>query len=146
MTSTSPSGCQRRSRGHESLRRLMTKTLSRVLLWISAAILVFGGVMHARAFNGARAAIDESNLPAFYASSLKALWMIDSATLITLGIVFVLIAVRPRVTSGIVVSLLTVIPAATAGLIYYFVGPFLPAHLLMTGAALAFVAGVSERS
>jgi hypothetical protein len=120
----------------------VTKTLSGILLWISAAILIFGGVMHARAFNGAQAAIAEANLPAFYASSLKALWMIDSATLLTLGIVFVVIAIRSFMMAGIVVSILALIPAATAGLIYYFVGPFLPAHLLITGAAMAFVAGL----
>lgn len=98
--------------------------------------------MHARAFSSTLTAIANSNLPAFYASSFKALWLIDSATLLTLGIVFALNAVRPLMASGIVVSLLALIPAATAGLIYYFVGPFVPAHLLMTGAALAFIAGL----
>jgi len=118
----------------------MTK-LPRLLLLLSAAILVFGGAVHARAFKGAVAAIAASNLPAFYANSFKGLWLIDSATLITLGIVFGLFAVRPVTASGGVVSLLALIPAATAGLIYYFVGPFMPAHLLMTGAVLAFIAG-----
>ena len=98
--------------------------------------------MHARSFKGAQAAIAESNLPVFYASALRALWMIDSATLLILGIAFLLIAMRPFMTSGVLVSVLALIPAATAGLIYYFVGPFVPAHLLMMGAALAFVAGL----
>lgn len=120
----------------------MTKTLSKILLWVSAAILAFGSVMHARAFKGAQAAIAESNLPVFYAGALQALWMIDSATLLIMAIAFVLIAMRPFMTSGIVVSVLALIPAATAGLIYYFVGPFLPAHLLVMGAALAFGAGL----
>jgi hypothetical protein len=120
----------------------MTKTVPRFLLLVSAAILVFGGAVHARAFKGAVAAVASSNLPAFYANSFEGLWLIDSATLITLGIVFGLVAVRPVMMSGRAVSLLALIPAATAGLIYYFVGAFPPAHLLMSAAVFAFVAGL----
>ena len=116
--------------------------LRRVLLLVSAVILVFGGIVHARAFTRTLAAIASSDLPAFYGNAFKALWLIDSATLITLGIVFGLVAFRPVIMSGAVVSLLALIPAATAGLIYYFIGPFVPAYLLMSGAVFAFVAGL----
>lgn len=120
----------------------MTNPLPRFLLVISAAILLFGGAVHARAFKNTVAAVAASNLPAFYANALKALWLIDSATLVTLGIVFGLIAARPVMTSGSVVSLLALIPAATAVLLYYFIGVFVPAHLLLAAAALAFFAGL----
>jgi hypothetical protein len=41
-----------------------------------------------------------------------------------------------------VIALLALIPAGTAFLIYFFVGSFLPAHLLLAAAVAAFVAGL----
>ena len=98
--------------------------------------------MHARAFNKAAAAAVSSNLPPFYANSLKALWLIDSATLFILALLLALIAARPAVATGAVVVLLALIPAATAALLYTFMGMFLPAHILLTAAILTAVAGV----
>ena len=122
--------------------RYMTNPFPRFLLVVSAAILLFGGAAHTRAFKQAVAAIAASNLPAFYASAFKALWLIDSATLVGLGIVFALIAARPVIASGLIVALLALIPAATAVLLYYFIGAFVPAHLLLAAAAMAFFAGL----
>jgi len=113
----------------------------RYLLAGSSAILVLGGLMHARAFRKAVAAANASDLPAFYAGSLKALWLIDSATLITLAVVFGFVAARPGSAAPTVVVLLALIPAATAALLYAFIGPFLPAHMLLTAAVLAGIAG-----
>lgn len=120
----------------------MTRVLPRFLLLVSAVILLFGGTVHTRAFKGALAVVADSNLPTFYGNALKALWLIDSATLATLGIVFGLLAFRPTLTSGMIISLLALIPAATAVLLYYFIGAFVPAHLLLTAAILAFIAGL----
>ena len=120
----------------------MTRTLPRLLLLVSAVILLFDGAVHTRAFNGALAAVANSNLPAFYGNALKALWLIDSVTLVTLGIVFGLIAFRPTLTSGVIISLLALIPAVSAVLLYNFIGAFVPAHLLLTAAVLAFMAGL----
>ena len=124
----------------------MTRTLPRFLLLVSAMILLFGATVHTRAFKGALAVVANSNLPAFYGNALKALWLIDSVTLVTLGIVFGLIAFRPLIASGMIISLLALIPAATAALLYYFVGAFVPAHMLLTAAALAFMAGLLRAS
>src|SRR5574341_1518185 len=74
---------------------LMIRSFPRVLLALSAVILMLGGLMHARAFGKTRVAVAASNLETFYAGSLKALWLIDSATLFTLAIVFALAAFRP---------------------------------------------------
>ena len=101
--------------------------------------------MHARAFKGALAAVAGSNLPPFYGEAFKALWLIDSATLVTLAIVFALIAARPATGAGNILSLLALIPAATAAFLYFFIGAFLPAHLLMIAAVLAFAAGLLRR-
>ena len=63
----------------------MHSLLSRLLLAASAALLLFGGAVHALAYKKAVAAVATSNLAAFYAQALKGLWLIDSATLGTLA-------------------------------------------------------------
>lgn len=99
-----------------------------------------GGLMHARAFDKTVAALADSNLATFYANSLKALWLIDSATLLTLALVFGLIAARPSLASRPVIIVLAMVPAATSFFLYKFIGSFVPAHVLMA-AAIAAVAG-----
>ena len=96
--------------------------------------------MHALAYKKAVAAVATSNLAAFYAQALKGLWLIDSATLVTLAIAFGVLAARPALASGLVIALLALIPAATAALLYYFIGPSPPAHLLLFAAVLSFSA------
>ena len=120
----------------------MTNPIPRILLAISGALLLFGGLVHALAFKKVVTAVSASNLPEFYGKALKGLWLIDAATLITLAIVFGLIAARPVMASRTVVGLLALIPAGTAGLLYYFIGPFIPAHLLVTATVLALAGGV----
>src|SRR5229473_2446325 len=109
----------------------MGNYLPRTLLALSALILVLGGLMHAAAFKKMLAAVDASNLPAFYANSLKGLWLIDAATLVTLSVIFAVIAVQPALASKCVVILLAIVPAATALLLYRFIGNFVPAHMLL---------------
>jgi uncharacterized membrane protein YwaF len=127
----------------------MPKVLPRLLLILSALTLAAGGLMHARAFGKTLAAIAASDLEQFYANSLKALWLIDSATLLTLAALFAAIAARPRLGSGPVIVLLAIIPAATAFFLYKFIGNFVPAHMLVgsaVAAALAAPAWGSKRS
>ncbi len=121
----------------------MNPALPRWLLASAAALLLLGAVMHTSAFARTRAAVAASNLAAFFGQSLKALWLIDSMTLLTLAVVFGLVAARPTLASGAVVALLALVPAATTMLLYSFIGGgFFPAHLLLLAAALAFVAGL----
>ena len=98
--------------------------------------------MHALAYKKAVAAVAASNLAAFYAQALKGLWLIDSATLVTLAFVFGVLAARPTLASGTVVGLLALVPGATAALLYYFMGPVAPAHLLLVTGALMFSAAL----
>jgi len=120
----------------------MTQRLPRILLAASSAILAFGGVIHTAAFNKTVSTVASSNLPIFYGNALKALWLIDSATLIGLAIVFAFIAARPATASGSVIMLLALIPAATAVSLYTFIGMFPPSHMLLAAAVLTFLAGV----
>ena len=116
--------------------------LPRILLAFTAVALLFGGVVHANAFNKAVTALSAVSLPAFYANSFKALWLIDSVTLISLAVLFAVIAVWPSLVTRWIVILLAIIPAGTAALIYNFVGSFFPAHLLAVCTVLTIIAGL----
>jgi hypothetical protein len=120
----------------------MTNRISRLLLATSSAIRLFGGVVHTLAFQKAVAAVAVSNLALFFGKTLKGLWLIDSTMLLTLAVAFGLIAARPVMASGVIVALLALIPAITAVLLYCFIGPIMPAHLLVIASGLAFLAGL----
>jgi hypothetical protein len=119
----------------------MNTRLPRILLAFSAAILLFGSYMHTSAFKKAASIVAVSNLPAFYGNALKALWLIDSITLATLGIVFAMIAFRFVNASRSLILLLGLIPAGTSILLYTFIGMFIPAHMLLVAAIFIFIAG-----
>jgi histidine ammonia-lyase len=113
-----------------------------LFLGVSAALLLFGGAVHTLAFKKAVAAVAASDLAPFFGKALKGLWLIDSTMLITLAIVFGLIAVQPVMASSVVVALLTLMPAVVAILLYCFIGAIMPAHLLVVAAALGFAAAL----
>ncbi len=125
---------------------VMVKLFPRVLLALAALILAGGGLMHAAAFNKTLSAVATSDLAPFYANSLKALWLIDSATLITLSIIFGFIAARPSLATRTVVMLLAIVPAATAFFLYKFIGNFVPAHMLFVSAASAVFGALGMHS
>jgi hypothetical protein len=121
---------------------ITTRSFARGLLGVAALVLLAGGVLHARAFSGAVSVLAAVE-PHFYSGSFKALWLIDSATLVSLAALFVFGVVRPRVLTRWALIFLSLIPAATSVLIYTFVGPFFPAHLLLAAAAAVLVAGLN---
>jgi hypothetical protein len=121
----------------------MNSRIPRLLLATAAAILGFGGAMHAAAYAAkALPSISGSNLPPFLGAEIKVLWLADSTTLIALAIVFGFIAAKPTSATKAVVMLLAVVPAATAALLYLFLGPFYAGHLLLAASAMVFVAGL----
>jgi hypothetical protein len=119
----------------------MNNRIPRILLALSSAILLLGCFMHTSAFKKVGAVVALSNLPAFYANSLKALWLIDSITLAILGVTFAAIALRPVNVRRSLILLLGLIPAGTSILLYTFIGVFIPAHMLLVAAILIFIAG-----
>lgn len=126
----------------------MTLRVARLLLSLAAMVLAIGGIMHARAFPGTAAAVAKSDLAPFYGNSLKALWLTDSATLLILAVLYLLVAARPGVASRLVIVLTTLIPMATAVFLYVFLGTFFAAHLLLGAAVLVLAAapGLSSTS
>jgi MFS family permease len=128
----------------------MVKRAPRFLLALASLLSALGGAIHAAAFRKALAAIDASDIPKFYASTSKGLWLADSATLFILAALFGLLAARPSTGRRPLVILTALIPAATAILLYTFLGNFFAGHLLLVIAGLAFLAGLqfpaSEKS
>ena len=120
----------------------MVKPFAQVLLVFAALLLFTGGVLHAIAFTGASSVLLAAPIPPFYAGSFKALWLIDSATLVSLAGLFSFIALRPKVASRWVLILLALFPAATALLIYTFVGAFFPVYMLAAAAIAVVAAGL----
>ncbi len=116
--------------------------IRRLLLVGSAALLALCGFIHTRAFGRVAAAVASSSLPPVYGSSFEALWLIHSATLLVLAAIFALLAARPAHASGAAIVLLALIPGATAALLYRFMGSFIPAHMLLTAALMAALAGM----
>lgn len=121
--------------------------IPKFLLALAATIFALGGALHAAAyFSKASQVIGAANLDTFFAQSLKVLWLADSTTLVTLALVFALIAVKPASVSKPIILLLALIPGATTALLYWFLGPFYAAHMLMVGTAMVFIAGLMLRT
>ena len=119
--------------------------LARVLWAIPAVLLLGGGALHAAAFGKAARAIAAADLPVFFAHAFMGLWLIDSATLILVGLAFGWLAWRPGAAARPVAVLLGLIPIANGSLVYLFVGRFPPAHVLVIGGLLAIVAALIGR-
>ncbi len=120
----------------------MSNRIARILWMITALLLLGGGAMHAAAFGKAARAIASANLPIFFAHSFLGLWLIDSATLVLVGLAFGWLAWRPGAAAKPVAVLLGLIPVATGLLVYLFVGNFPPAHALVAAGLLAIVAAL----
>ena len=95
----------------------MNTTLRRWLLAMASALLLLTAVMHTLAFVQTRAAAAASNLAPFFGQSFQALWLIESVTLVTLSVVFGLVAARPAMASGALVAILAFVPACSALLV-----------------------------
>jgi hypothetical protein len=121
----------------------MIKSLSRAILLFAALLLLLGAIMHTSAFPRTQSAVAAaSNLAPFFGQSLKALWLIDSVTLLALAGIFSLAALLPGSISGLLVALLALVPVVTAILLYVFLGWFAPANLLLLAGLLALTAGL----
>jgi hypothetical protein len=120
----------------------MSNRLPRILLVLAAFLLAGGGVFHALAFRKALSVIEGSNLPAFDAHAVEALWLSDATTLVAVASFYLYIAARPAAASRTALLLVTLIPLATALLIYTFVGNFIPGHILIVATLLAAVAAM----
>jgi hypothetical protein len=120
----------------------MNQFARRLLLFVSAALLAGGAVLHSQAFRHLGPVLSDSHLPEFYGKAFKALWWIDSVALMGVAIHFTAAALHPAITSGTFLALVALIPLATAIVLYVFMGSFVPAHLCLLASALAIFAGL----
>lgn len=118
---------------------------SRLLLAAAALLLLAGAAIHAMPFAKVASKFDLASLSPFLAGASKALWLADSANLAVLGIVYALLAARPRLGSPSLTGLLALGPLASAGLIYAFVGAFYALYLLLVAVALALLSATLSR-
>jgi hypothetical protein len=68
---------------------------------------------------------------------MQVLWLADSTTLMALALVFGFIAAKPRCATKPLVMALTLIPAATTALLYFYLGSFYAAHMLLAATVMA---------
>jgi hypothetical protein len=116
--------------------------ITRAMLAAAAIIFAIGGVLHAVAyFSKASFVIESANVKTFFGHELKVLWLADSTTLIALALIVGLLSIRPSSVSKPVLLLLGLIPGATTALLYWFLGPFYAAHMLLVATALVIVGG-----
>ena len=118
------------------------KTLSRILLAISAIVLLFGAWIHTSAFGRVSDAVAKSDLPPFLGKGFKTLWLQDSGLQIILAIVFGVLAIRPPAATRPIVLIIALIPTTTALLIYYFIGNFIGGHVFLAVAIAAILGGL----
>lgn len=112
---------------------------SRLMFGLAALVLALGAIMHTLSYETMAAAVDTSNLPAFYGSALKVLWLLDSITCGVLVLVFGLATIWPRIAARGIYFLLALIPAGVAGLLYMQYGPFIGAHIGAASAVLIYL-------
>jgi hypothetical protein len=118
------------------------KTLSRILLAISALIFAVGTWIHTSAFGRMSAGVAKSDLPAFLGNGFRTLWLMDSSVQVVLAIVFALAAMKPTMATKPLILLIALIPLATAIFIYHFIGNFIGGHIFLTGGVAAILGGL----
>lgn len=119
--------------------------LSRALLALAALILIGGSLLHASAFGKLAAGVAAApDLKPVLGNALKGLWLADSTTLISVGIMLIYLVVQPARASTAVVALLALIPGFTAVFLYQFLGVVAPAHLMLAATALILLGAVTR--
>lgn len=110
------------------------------LFLISAAVvLVVSAAMHAAAFGRVLAAVSRSDLDNFMAQGLKVLWLADSVVQLVLAFILACAAFRRQFISRCGIAVLAFIPAVTAALLYFYIGNFIGAHLLLLASLLVAI-------
>ncbi len=118
------------------------KSLSRILLAISAVIFALGTWIHTSAFGRMSDAVAKSDLPAFLAQGFRTLWLMDSSVQISLALIFAVVAIKPDAATRLIVVLVALVPFATAMFIYHFIGNFIGGHLFLAGSVAAIFGGL----
>ena len=123
-----------------------SRTVSRWLLILSAAILAIGGSIHGLAYPKASTVADQSTLPPFFQEALKGLWLSDSLSSLTLALALACIAANPRLAATRLVLLLALMPLTVAVAIFLTMGNFAAGYLMLVAAAATLLSAVMRPS
>ena len=100
-----------------------------------------GGCLHGVAFPKAAGVLSQSNLPDLFVAAFKGLWLSDSATLLSLALVFGFMALRPDSVNRPLTLLLGLVPLASAVCIYSTMGNFFAGHILLLSGGAVLLGG-----
>ena len=123
-----------------------SKSVSKWLLVLSAAILATGGSIHGLAYPKASTVAGHSTLPPFFQGALKGLWLSDSLSSLTIALTLACIAANPRLAATPLVLLLALMPLATAVVLFLTMGNFFAGYLMLIAAAAALLGAVMRPS
>lgn len=115
------------------------RTPSRLLLGLAALIMLVGGAFHGLVYPKAVALINASNLSGHSAAIYKGLWLDDAAVVMLVGLICLVLALRPALATQVMLALLSALPLAGALSIYATAGNFLPGHLLLACAIMVAI-------
>jgi hypothetical protein len=123
-----------------------SKSVSKWLLLLSAAILATGGGIHGLGYPKASTVADDSTMPPFFQGALKGLWLSDSLSSLTLALALVCIAVNPRLAATPLVLLLALTPLAVAVVLFSTMGNFFAGYLMLVAGAAALLSALMRPS
>lgn len=115
----------------------MHHVLARILLTLSAVILMIGGFVHGASFPQAQVALAGSGLSAHLVAAFKMLWLADSTTLVSVALIFIYVSLRPNAVPRAFVLGVSLIPAATTTLLFVFLGAVSAAVMLTVSTTAA---------
>jgi hypothetical protein len=113
-------------------------TPARWLILLGCIVLFCGGLMHLIGYSFLIPVIAKAGVDASLLGAVKAVWFAFSVQFVVLSPALVWISRRPDGRS--LLLYLSLIPVIDAVLMYYFVGPFIGAHMV-AGGSLLLLAG-----
>jgi hypothetical protein len=117
-----------------------SRSASKWLLILSAAIIAAGASVHGFAYAKAATVTEHSTLPPFFQAALKGLWLSDSLSSLLLAIALASIAAKPKLAAKPLVLLLALTPLAMAVVLFSTMGLFFATYLMLIAAASALLA------
>ena len=118
----------------------MKNKLFRYCMLVGAASLIGMTVFYLVTYLGLSIAVGNSGLKPFYQQMIRALWLSFGLQSVLLGVLYLVVAYRPRAVSREVVVICGLVPLAEAVLVMSFTGSYI-AMLLLSIAAIFVLFG-----
>lgn len=123
----------------------MTSTRTGYAVWIGSALLAVGALFHLTGYVSIPSAPPVDGLEKFFSAALRALWLFAGLHWLLIATICVL-AAKSRVRfARLILLCCAVIILADAALLFWFLGPFIGAAILVA-AGIAFLVGSFQLS